>query len=168
MSADLFEETRMADLQRATQEYQDARQNYQRLVRIAVQEKDRAKREDVMVAINKENTRLIKVVEGLVTAWSEGKLQYDDMASEKVETLEKQLEEFKEEIARLHDKQDSLIQLQSVLGTLTQETDTARTFYYAYIVAVLVLLVIVFIFFVYSYATTSFSAPKVAMPETIS
>ena len=84
MSADLYEQTRKADLERAMAEYKSAKENYQRLVRIALNESNPTRREEEMRAIEQENRRLQTVVEGLMTAWSEGKLADDPEAQDMV------------------------------------------------------------------------------------
>lgn len=164
MSGNLFEQTRMADLDRATREYADAKQNYQRLVRIAAQESDPVRREEQFKGIRAENARLVRVVEGLVAAWSE----YDtDLSSSTISNLDEELAQFKRDLSDIHHKQDTLVQLQAVLATLSGENDSARSTYYGYIIAVLVLLIIVFIIFVYSYASSMFltPAPQPILPE---
>jgi len=162
MSGNLFEQTRMTDLDKATREYGDAKQNYQRLVRIATQEPDPARREEQFKGIRAENARLVRVVEGLVAAWSE----YDtDLSSSMISNLDEELAQFKRDLSELHHKQDTVVQLQSVLATLSGENDSARSTYYGYIIAVLVLLIIVFIIFVYSYVSSAFTAiPEPVMP----
>lgn len=158
MSADIFEETRMADLDRAMREYTAAKQNYQRMVRMALEEKDPAKRSEYLGAIRTENQRLVRVVEGLMAAWSEGNLQHSEKAQQKVIDLEQELQNFQKQLDSIQTKQDTIVQLQSVLTTLTSDNSTARTTYYGYIIAVLVLLVVVFIMFVYSYMSSAVSA----------
>ena len=151
MSSDLFEQQRLGDLQRATQTYQDAKQNYQRLVRLALNEKDSKKRSDLYDAITTENGRLIGVVQQLMTAWSQGANQTNEDAQEQVVNLDKELQEFKQNMQRFQDKQDSVVQLQNVLSSVSGQADTNKTYYYGYIVAVLVMLVVVFILFLFSY-----------------
>jgi hypothetical protein len=166
MSSDLFEQQRLSDLQRATQTYQDAKQNYQRLVRQALNEKDSSKRTDLLNAITTENGRLMGVVQQLMTAWSQGALEENDEAQRQVVDLDKQLQEFKNSIQLLQDKQDSVVQLQNVLTSLTGEVDTNKTYYYGYIVAVLIMLVVVFVLFLFSYFKTAASAVSEAISPT--
>jgi hypothetical protein len=167
MSSDLFEEERLSDLRRATQTYQDAKQNYQRLVRQALNEKDSSKRTDLLNAISTENGRLMGVVQQLMTAWSQGALQETNEAKRHVIDLEKELQKFKDSIQLLQDKQDSVVQLQNVLTSLTGEVDTNKTYYYGYIVAVLIMLVVVFMLFLFSYVKTAASAvSEIVTPAT--
>lgn len=158
MSSNLFEEERLSDLQRATQTYEDAKQNYQRLVRLAFQETDSKKRTDLLNAIQTENARLVSVVEALLIAWSE---QATQEGARQMVDLDKELQTFKQQLEQIQDKQDNLVQLQTVLSTVSGQTETNKTYYYAYIVAVLVLLVIVFVLFVFSYFR---SAPPTVLP----
>jgi len=159
MSANLFQESRMSDLDRATQEYSDAKQNYQRLVRIAIDEQDPSKRAEVLNTIQAENARLVRVVEGLVAGWS----QYNttDVTQTKINNLQAELDAFNKDLESIQHKQDTLVQLQSVLTTLTTQNESDRNTYYGYIIAVLVLLILVFVMFVYSYAR-SFTVTSVA------
>jgi multidrug efflux pump subunit AcrB len=166
MSSDLFEQERLSDLQRATQTYRDARENYQRLVRAALREQDTQKRNDLYNAISTENGRLIGVVESLMTAWSQGKLRTDEAAQREVVDLDKELEEFKQNIADMQSKQDSIVQLSNVLSSITGDTNTTKNYYYGYIVAVLVLLVIVFVLFVFSYIKTTVSSAITSVTPT--
>jgi len=154
MNASLFEQTRMAELQQATRDYADAKQNYQRLVRSALQEPDSAKRVEDMKAIEAENARLITIVKVLMTAWSEGDLEQNELAKQKVIDLENELASFEEQTSKLAGKRDMIDQLKTVLSTLMNENASTKKTYYGYIVAILVLLIIVFIFFVYSYASS--------------
>jgi hypothetical protein len=155
MSANLFQESRMTDLDNATKEYADAKQNYQRLVRLAVEEQDPAKRQDMLAAIRTENARLVHVVESLVAGWSEYNTNGENQG--KIDDLETQLARFNKDLESVQEKQDTIYQLQSVLSTLMSEHDSKRNSYYGYIIAVLVLLIAVFIFFVYSYARSFFT-----------
>lgn len=163
MSADLFEETRMSDLKRATQAYEDSKQNYQRLVRAALAETDPAARETALAAIAAENARLTQIVAGLAQAWSEGSVQEDNLAKQKVLDYQQELEEYKTQMESMHNKQDIIIKLKSILGSLTNENDLSKKSYYAYIIGVLALLIIVFVFFVYSYASSVMSAASSAV-----
>jgi hypothetical protein len=156
----------MAELQQATRDYADAKQNYQRLVRSALQEPDSAKRVEDMKAIEAENARLITIVKGLMSAWSEGDIEQNDLAKQKVIDLENELANFEEQTSKLAGKRDLIDQLKTVLSTLTNENSYTRKTYYGYIVAILVLLIIVFIFFVYSYASTVISTVTGAV-ETV-
>uniref|UniRef100_A0A6C0I5X7 Uncharacterized protein n=1 Tax=viral metagenome TaxID=1070528 RepID=A0A6C0I5X7_9ZZZZ len=158
MSSDLFEQQRLGDLQRATQTYEDAKQNYQRLVRLALKEQDSKKRSDLYDAITTENGRLIGVVQQLMTAWSQGANQTNDDAQEQVVNLDKELQEFRQNMQRFQDKQDSVVQLQNVLSSVSGQSDTNKTYYYGYIVAVLVMLVVVFMLFIFSYYKIGSSA----------
>lgn len=151
MSANLYEQTRKADLQRALSEYRDAKDNYQRLVRIALDEKDPARRSEEMQAITQENARLQRVVEGLMAAYSEGKLADDPDAQNIVIDLEQELENFKKRLGDVQQNKDTVVQLQTVLSTLNSDTEKERSIYYGYIIAILVLLVTVFVLFVLSY-----------------
>jgi hypothetical protein len=82
-----------------------------------------------------------------------------------ISNLDEELAQFKRDLSELHHKQDTVVQLQSVLATLSGENDSARSTYYGYIIAVLVLLIIVFIIFVYSYVSSAFTAiPEPVMP----
>jgi len=150
MSADLFEQTRRTDLERATKEYAAAKENYQRLVRLALQERDPVKREEQIKAIQAENARLVRVVEGLIAIHNEGS---DEKDYEKAQDLDQEIAEFQHDLELLQTKQDTITQLRGVLSTLTAENDSAKSTYYGYIIAVLVLLVVVFLFFVYSYVS---------------
>ena len=154
MNASLFEQTRMAELQQATRDYADAKQNYQRLVRSSLQEPDSAQRAIDMKAFGAENARLVNIVKGLMSAWSEGDLEQNELAKQRVIDLENELANFEEQTSKLAGKRDMIDQLKTVLSTLTNENSYTRKTYYGYIVAILVLLIIVFIFFVYSYAST--------------
>lgn len=156
MSANLFEETRMADLDRATREYKSAKDNYERLVRLAIQEQDAAKRDELLGTIRAENDRLVRVVQTLTAAWAE--YADSDIAQQKQVDLEQEVQSFRRDLETLEKKRDRVSQLQSVLTSLTTENDKTRTTYYGYIVAVLVLLVLVFVLFVYSYASSVVSA----------
>ena len=151
MSADLYEQTRKADLERAMAEYKSAKENDQRLVRIALNESNPTRREEEMRAIEQENRRLQTVVEGLMTAWSEGKLADDPEAQDKVIDLEQELETFKKRLGSVQNNKDRVFQLQSVLSSLTSESEKEKSVYYGYIIAILILLVVVFVFFVMSY-----------------
>lgn len=163
MSANLFEETRMSDLNRATGEYQNAKENYQRLLRLAIEEQDPARREEAIRGVQAENARLVRVVEGLAQGWS----QYDTPASkDHLDELEQELEQFKEDMKTIRNRQDKVTQLKSVLSSLTSQNESDRNTYYGYIIAVLILLILVFIFFVYSYAASVISSLS-AEPTTI-
>ena len=164
MSANLYEQTRKADLQRALSEYRDAKDNYQRLVRIALNETDPARRSEEMKAITQENARLQRVVEGLMAAYSEGKLADDPEAQNIVIDLEQELDAFKKRLGDVQKNKDTVVQLQTVLGTLSSETEKERSIYYGYIIAILVLLVVVFVLFVLSY-WRSVSADLSALTE---
>jgi hypothetical protein len=154
MNASLFEQTRMAELQQATRDYADAKQNYQRLVRSSLQEPDSAQRAIDMKAIGAENARLVNIVKGLMSAWSEGDLEQNELAKQRVIDLENELANFEEQTSRIAGKRDIIDQLKTVLATLMNENTSTKKTYYGYIVAILVLLIVVFIFFVYSYAST--------------
>ena len=162
MSSNLFEEQRLGDLRRATQTYEDAKQNYQRLVRLALNEQDSKKRSDLYDAITTENGRLIGVVQQLMTAWSQGS---SDDSEEQVVNLDKELQEFRQNIQRFQDKQDSVVQLQNVLASVSGQSESNKTYYYGYIVAVLVMLVVVFVLFLFSYYKIG-SAAESAMTLT--
>lgn len=164
MNAQLFEETRMAELDRATKDYEAAKGNYQRMVRQAISEKDLKKRDEYIKAIEAENNRLVRVVQGLIYAWSEGDAQYSDLAQNKVDGFEKELEDFRHDVEELRAGNDQLAQLKSVYNTLTNENLTERKTFYGYIIAIFVLLIIVFVFFVYSYASSVVSS----VTETVS
>lgn len=164
MNAQLFEESRMSELDRATKDYEDAKGNYQRMVRQAISEKDPKKRDEYVKAIEAENIRLSRVVQGLVAAWSEGDLKYSDLAQNKVSDFEKELEDFRHDIEELRAGNDQLAQLKTLFNTLTNENASERKTFYGYIVAILVLLIIVFVFFVYSYASSVVSS----VTETVS
>lgn len=158
MNASLFEQTRTVELKKATGDYVDAKQNYQRLIRSALQEQDSTKRAADMKAIAAENERLITIVTGLMAAWSAGDLEGNELAKQKVVDLENELAGFEEQTSKLTQKRDIIDQLKTVLATLTSENSSTRKTYYGYIVAILVLLIVVFIFFVYSYASSAISA----------
>ena len=158
MNASLFEQTRMAELQQATRDYSDAKQNYQRLVRSALQEQDSVKRTEDLKAIAAENNRLVTIVRGLMEAWSEGDLEQNELAKQKVIDLENELASFEEQTSTLSKKRDIIDQLKTVLATLLGENSSTKKTYYGYIIAILVLLIIVFILFVYSYASSAVSA----------
>lgn len=167
MSADLFEQTRQADLDRATKEYAVAKENYQRLVRLALQERDPVKREDQIKAIQAENARLVRVVEGLAAVHAEGGTEKDQ---QKAKDLDDEIAEFQHDLELLQTKQDTITQLRGVLSTLTTENDSSKTTYYGTIIAVLVLLVVVFLFFVYSYVSSIagwFSSAVAETPEVL-
>jgi hypothetical protein len=164
MSANLYEQTRKADLQRALTEYRDAKDNYQRLVRIALNETDPGRRSEEMQAITQENARLQRVVEGLMAAYSEGKLADDPEAQDIVIDLEQELDAFKRRLGDVQKNKDTVVQLQTVLGTLNSDTEKERSIYYGYIIAILVLLVVVFVLFVLSY-WRSVSADLSALAE---
>jgi chromosome segregation ATPase len=170
MSVNLFEESRRQDLERAVAEYRDAKQNYQRMVRLALQEKDATRREEQIKAIEAENGRLVRVVEGLVAMYREG--GGEEGGTETIlDTLDDELAQFRQDLETLQSKQDTITQLHSVLTTLSNENEGTRTTYYGYIVAVLVMLVIVFVLFVYSYISTAVSAVSTvasAIPEVFS
>ena len=154
MNASLFEQTRMAELEQATRDYADAKQNYQRLVRSALQEEDSTKRAQDLKAIGAENARLVTIVKGLMEAWSSADIQQNELSKQKIIDLENELANFEEQTSKLAGKRDMIDQLKTVLSTLTNENSSTRKTYYGYIVAILVLLIIVFIFFVYSYASS--------------
>lgn len=156
-------QTEFIDLERATMEYRNARDNYHRLVRVAFQEVDPQKREESLIAMRNENTRLVKIVEKLVQAWSE--LKQDERSHKEVDTLKKELEEFRDEMAKLQKGRDTIVQLQSVLNTLLSDNSGARTTYYIYIISVLILLVLVFVFFVSSYMRSLVSAVASSVPQ---
>jgi hypothetical protein len=170
MSANLYEQTRKADLQRALAEYRDAKDNYQRLVRIALNEADPARRSEEVRAIEQENARLQRVVEGLMAAYSEGGLADDPEAQDTVIDLERELEAFKTRLGDVQKNKDRVVQLQTVLSTLTSETEKERSIYYGYIIAILVLLVIVFVLFVLSYwrSVSADLAAAAEVPQSIS
>ena len=160
-------QTEFIDLERATREYRHARENYHKLVRIALEETNLKKQEESLKAMRNENKRLVQIVENLVQAWSE--LKQDERSHTEVDTLKEDIKEFKKEMAKLQKGRDTLVQLQSVLNTLMSENAGARTTYYGYIIAVLILLVLVFVFFVSSYMRSMIvavtSSATSAVPE---
>ncbi len=164
MNAKQFEESRITELDRANKDYEDAKGNYQRMVRQAISEKDPKKRDEYIKTIEAENIRLTRVVQGLVAAWTEGDTKYSDLAQNKVADFEKELEDFRHDIEELRSGNDQLAQLKTLFNTLTNENASDRKTFYGYIVAILVLLIIVFVFFVYSYASSVVSS----VTETVS
>lgn len=153
MNANLFEQTRATELNQALRDYNDAKQNYQRMLRQALSENDSSKRTEALQAVEAENKRLVTVVEVLVRAITEGELQHKNQ-SEQVEDLNKHIQQYKEDLEYMRGKSDKVIQLRELLATLTNESSNDRKQYYGYIVGILVLLIIVFVFFVYSYAAS--------------
>jgi hypothetical protein len=144
----------------------DAKQNYQRLVRIAIEEQDPVRRAEVLRTIRAENARLVHIVEGLVAAWSE--YNTDDTTRTKIHNLEAELATFQQDLESIQQKQDSLVQLQSVFSSISTANDSDRNTYYGYIIAVLVLLIIVFILFVYSSMATVVSSSSASFsPDQI-
>jgi hypothetical protein len=149
-SSSVYRETRLADLQRASDEYEVAKQNYQRLVRVAVSEQDPVKRDEILRTIEAENQRLTRVVEGLLTAFSQTQ-EYMNSTDTPTIDLQAELDAYKQQLDAIHADQDKVVQLNTVLNTYSYQNDSDRQTYYGYIIAVLVMLVIVFILFVFSY-----------------
>lgn len=154
MNANSFEAERIAQLNQALKDYQTAKQNYQRLVRQAINEKDPQKRREYLQTVEAENRRLVQIVEGILVAINENKEMAKAYSGQKSIDLNKELENYKKEVDYLRGKNDEVTRLRELLATLSSESSTERKQYYGYIVGVLVLLIIVFIFFVYSYASS--------------
>lgn len=150
MNANLFEQTRATQLNQALRDYNNAKQNYQRMLRQALAETDSARRQEALQSVEAENRRLVTVVEGLVQAIQEGESQQYDH----IDDLNSQIEQYKEDLEYMRGKSDKIIQLRELLASLTNESSNDRKQYYGYIVGILVLLIVVFVFFVYSYAAS--------------
>jgi DNA repair exonuclease SbcCD ATPase subunit len=149
------------DLERATREYRNAKQNYQRLVRLALDESNAAARQSRFQAIRNENARLVHIVENLVQAWNA--IPDHDDAQENVDDLNNDLEEFKRQLESLHRGRDTIVQLESVLSSFVTKNESMRNTYYWYIIAVLLSLVSVFVFFVISYVRGAATAAAAAV-----
>jgi hypothetical protein len=158
MNANLFEQQRNAELSRAMKDYENAKQNYQRLVRQAVSEPDSTKRTEYLQAAEAENARLVKVVEGIIQVLSEGDSQGKMYPASSVDDLNDDLESYQSDLEFMRNSNDKIVQLRELLSTLTNESSNDRKQYYGYIVGILVLLIIVFVFFVYSYAASVINA----------
>lgn len=158
MRADVFEQTRDAELSQAMKDYENAKQNYQRLVRQAAYEINSTKRAEFIKAAEAENGRLIKIVQGLIQALREGEAQSKMFPPSKIDELEKELQKYKEEVEYIRGSNDKISQLRELLATVSNESSNERKQFYGYIVGILVLLIIVFVFFVYSYASSVISA----------
>ena len=164
MRADVFEQTRDAELSRAMKDYENAKQNYQRLVRQAASETDSTRRSEFIKSAEAENARLIKIVEGLIQVLNEGEVHSKSFPPSKIDQLNKDLEHYKEEVEYIRGSNDRIAQLRELLASVSNESSNDRKQYYGYIVGILVLLIIVFVFFVYSYASSVISA----VSETVS
>lgn len=164
MRADVFEQTRDAELSQAMKDYENAKQNYQRLVRQATTEQDSTKRLEFIKAAEAENGRLIKIVQGLIQVLNEGDSQSKLFPPSKIDQLEKELQSYKEEVEYIRGSNDRISQLRELLASVSNESSNDRKQYYGYIVGILVLLIVVFVFFVYSYASSVINA----VTETVS
>jgi hypothetical protein len=164
MSANLFEKTRKVDLDKATAAYQDAKGNYQRLVRQAIAEPDATKRQDILNAIQSENARLTTVVNGLASEWKQYNTENEE---DSPIDLDEEVSKFKEDLEMLRHNRDEVSKLNILYNTLTQGNATSKTTYYGYIVAVLILLVVVFVLFIISYMSTGISSGISSAVEAI-
>lgn len=158
MNANSFEEQRTAQLNQALKDYETAKQNYQRLVRQAVNETDPQKRRELLQTVEIENNRIVQIVQGILGAIEENKSMGKAYSEQKVIDLNKELQRYKEEVEFMRGENDKVIQLRELLASVSNENTNERRQYYGFIVGILVLLIVVFIFFVYSYAASVINA----------
>ena len=118
MDSEVFEQTRSAELASAMQSYQTVKEGYTRLVRIALQQDDPAKRAESLQTIMNENARLTKVVEGLLQMWSMGNEDLSAYSKYKISNLKKELENYKKQLEELKNSKDELTRLQLLNASL--------------------------------------------------
>ena len=130
MSADLFERNHIISLERATAEYEDAKNNFTEMVRRAFAEEDVNLRMKMYADIEKENKRLTAVVQNIQTAWDEGNIKDKEFSDKKILDLESEIKQYKEQLKELKNKEDDVYQLKTVLNTITSESDSNKYYYY--------------------------------------
>jgi predicted PurR-regulated permease PerM len=150
MDVQVFQQTRSEQISKAMSSYENARQGYQQTLNAALAEQDPAQRQVLLQSVATQNQQLQSIIEVIQGQLTTGNQTLQDYASSTGESLEQQLQTYKNQLNALQSHGDRIQKLQELLAQSNTQVTKAESYYFGYLIAVLVLIVLLLGFFLFS------------------
>lgn len=150
MDVQVFQQTRSEQIAKAMASYENARQGYQQTLTAALSEQDPAQRQVLLQSVATQNQQLQSIVEVIQGQLAVGDQTIQDYASSTGQSLEEQLQTYKQQLDALQSHGDRIQKLQDLVSQTSAEVTKAESYYFGYLIAILVLIVLLLGFFLFS------------------
>lgn len=150
MDVQVFQQTRSEQIAKAMASYENARQGYQQTLNAALSEQDPSQRQTLLQSVATQNQQLQSIVEVIQGQLAVGDQTLQDYASSTGQSLEEQLQTYKQQLDALQSHGDRIQKLQDLVSQTGAAVTKAESYYFGYLVAILVLIVLLLGFFLFS------------------
>jgi hypothetical protein len=150
MDVQVFQQTRSEQIAKAMASYENARQGYQQTLNAALAEQDPAQRQVLLQSGATQNQQLQSIIEVIQGQLAVGNQTLQDYSSSTGQSLEEQLQTYKQQLDALQSHGDRVRKLQDLLAQTSADVTKSESYYFGYLIAILVLIVLLLGFFLFS------------------